>query len=74
MVPRQKQPRLRLKPEDYDVLRNEVLKRDGWGCQDCGVMKDLHVHHLRLRSQLGGDEMDNLITLCASCHRKRHGR
>ena len=71
---RQKQPRLRLKPEDYGVLRNEVLKRDGWRCQDCGAMKDLQVHHIRPRSQLGGDVTQNLITLCASCHGKRHGR
>ena len=74
MVPHQKQPRLRLKPEDYDVLRNEVLKRDGWRCQDCGAMKDLQVHHIKRRSQLGGDVAQNLITLCASCHGKRHGR
>jgi 5-methylcytosine-specific restriction endonuclease McrA len=71
---RQKQPRIRLKPEDYGVLRNEVLKRDGWRCQDCGAMKDLQVHHIKRRSQLGGDVMQNLITLCASCHGKRHGR
>jgi 5-methylcytosine-specific restriction endonuclease McrA len=70
----QKQPRVRLKPEDYDVLRNEVLKRDGWRCQDCGAMKDLQVHHIKRRSQLGGDVAQNLITLCASCHGKRHGR
>ncbi|PYV78302.1 MAG: hypothetical protein DMG96_08335 [Acidobacteria bacterium] len=25
------------------------------------------------RSQLGDDMMDNLITLCAGCHGKRHG-
>jgi 5-methylcytosine-specific restriction endonuclease McrA len=71
---RQKQPRLRLKPEDYVVLRNQVLKRDGWRCQDCGAMKDLQVHHIKRRSQLGGDVAQNLITLCASCHGKRHGR
>jgi 5-methylcytosine-specific restriction endonuclease McrA len=70
----QKQPRVRLKPEDYGVLRNHVLKRDGWRCQDCGAMKDLQVHHIKSRSQLGGDVAQNLITLCASCHGKRHGR
>lgn len=70
----QKGPRLRLKPGEYGVLRNEVLKRDGWRCQDCGVMKDLQVHHIRPRGRLGGDVMQNLITLCASCHGKRHGR
>jgi 5-methylcytosine-specific restriction endonuclease McrA len=70
----QKQPRVRLKPEDYGVLRKHVLKRDGWRCQDCGAMKDLQVHHIKRRSQLGGDVAQNLITLCASCHGKRHGR
>ncbi len=71
---RKKQPRLRLKPEDYGVLRNQVLKRDSWRCQDCGAMKDLQVHHIKRRSQLGSDVAENLITLCASCHGKRHGR
>jgi 5-methylcytosine-specific restriction endonuclease McrA len=70
----QKQPRLTLKPDEYDMLRNEVLKRDGWRCQDCGATTNLQVHHIRPRSRLGGDVMDNLITLCASCHGNRHGR
>ena len=74
MGPDQKQPRLRLQPADYGVLRNEVLKRDGWRCQNCGVMKDLQVHHIQRRSQLGSDVAENLITLCANCHTKRHYR
>ena len=71
---RQKQPRLKLGPEEYTVVRKRVLARDGWRCQDCGTMRDLQVHHLKPRSQLGGDVMHNLITLCAGCHKKRHGR
>jgi 5-methylcytosine-specific restriction endonuclease McrA len=74
MRPRQKEPRLRLKPDEYSILRNHVLERDSWRCQDCGAMKDLQVHHIRPRSRLGGDVMQNLITLCASCHGKRHGQ
>ena len=66
---RRRQPRLKLNLEEYDLLRNEVLKRDGWRCQDCGAMKDLQVHHIKRRTQLGGDEAQNLITLCAGCHR-----
>jgi RNA-directed DNA polymerase len=69
---RQKQPRLKLSPEDYVMIRNRVLARDDWRCQDCGVARDLQVHHLKPRSQLGRDVMHNLITLCASCHRERH--
>jgi 5-methylcytosine-specific restriction endonuclease McrA len=69
-----RQPRLKLNPEEYLLITNAVLKRDGWRCQDCGAMKDLQVHHIKRRSQLGGDVAKNLITLCVSCHRKRHGR
>jgi len=70
---RQKQPRFKLKPEEYTVVRKHMLQRDSWRCQDCGAAKDLQVHHMKPRSQLGGDVTQNLITLCASCHRKRHG-
>ncbi len=69
---RPKRPRLRLDPEAYDKLRKEVLLRDGWKCQICGSRQNLHVHHKQLRSQQGGDDDANLITLCASCHEELH--
>jgi len=40
--------------------------------QDCGTPHDLQAHHLRSRSHLGDDAEENLITLCAGCHRARH--
>jgi ATP-dependent DNA helicase RecQ len=70
---RQKQPRLRLSPEEYTKLRIRVLERDGWRCQECGSMEGLEVHHIKRRSQLGGDMIRNLITLCVGCHGKCHG-
>lgn len=36
-------------------------------------MKNLQVHHIKRRSQLGDDAMGNLITLCSNCHRQHHG-
>jgi 5-methylcytosine-specific restriction endonuclease McrA len=69
---RQKWPRLVLNREEYDQLKSEVLNRDGWKCQCCGSKTNLHVHHLKKRSQLGPDAADNLITLCAGCHRREH--
>ena len=69
---RQRRPRLKLDPEGYTKVRNQVLERDGWRCQDCGSMKDLQVHHKKFRSKLGGDVIENLITLCVICHRVRH--
>ena len=69
---RQKRPRVALKSDEYDRLKMRVLERDGWKCQCCGSPTNLHVHHLLYRSRLGADALDNLITLCASCHRRQH--
>ena len=69
---RPKQVRLRLDPELYEVLRNRVLRRDGWRCQFCGMMCDLEVHHKEFRSHSGDDSEENLITLCSQCHAGVH--
>jgi len=63
-----KSARLRLDPELYEQLRNQVLRRDGWRCQSCGTMSNLEVHHKEFRSQSGDDSEANLITLCSACH------
>jgi 5-methylcytosine-specific restriction endonuclease McrA len=67
-----KNPRLRLDSTSYRDLHRQVLERDGWRCQVCGSMQHLQVHHLKFRSQAGGDEEQNLITLCAECHERTH--
>ena len=67
-----KSPRLRLAATSYGKLHRQVLERNGWRCQFCGSMQRLQVHHLKLRSQSGGDEEQNLITLCAECHARTH--
>jgi ATP-dependent DNA helicase RecQ len=64
--------RLRLDPESYEALRQQVLRRDGWRCQSCGTMSNLEVHHQQFRSQSGSDSGENLITLCTSCHADIH--
>jgi 5-methylcytosine-specific restriction endonuclease McrA len=69
---RQKRPRLQLDPAAYRELREQVLARDGWRCQFCGSLAGVEVHHIEPRSRLGDDREDNLITLCAACHRKVH--
>jgi transposase len=67
-----RRPRLRLDAETYKQLRYQVLTRDAWRCQCCGSTQNLDVHHLRFRSKLGDDSPENLITLCAVCHRRQH--
>jgi len=69
-----KLPRLRLDPISYEILRQRVLRRDGWRCQSCGAMSNLEVHHKQFRSRCGVDSEHNLITLCSACHSAAHLR
>jgi 5-methylcytosine-specific restriction endonuclease McrA len=66
----EKLERERLEGEAYKQLIERVFQRDKWMCRNpfCQSMKNLTPHHVRKRSQLGGDEMGNLITLCTACH------
>lgn len=59
---------LRLPPEDYFVLCQSVLKRDGFRCRNCGSRNNLHVHHIVFRSTGGDDVSENLCVLCNFCH------
>ena len=67
-----KHPHLRLDLELYERLREQVLRRDDWRCQNCGSRSNLEVHHKEFRSQGGDDSEQNLITLCAGCHSLLH--
>jgi len=58
-----------------EVVRREVLERDGRRCQICGKSENLHVHHIQALGMGGSEERDvaeNMITLCAECHDKVH--
>ena len=57
-------------------VRRQVLARDHHRCRapGCGRTRFLEVHHLVPRERGGGNEPDNLVTLCAACHRLWHER
>lgn len=73
----------------YDGNRAAAIERDGYTCQHCFASdltgKALHVHHIdgsgerRLRiddhrrARVNND-LSNLLTLCAGCHRREHAR
>jgi 5-methylcytosine-specific restriction endonuclease McrA len=64
--------RIKMPREAYEDLRLQVLARDKWRCQNCGSLRNLHLHHKTFRSQSGDDSELNLITLCGSCHSNEH--
>lgn len=70
---------------DWRNVRTRVLERDGYVCQGCGMSNEehlesdligggLHIHHkkkfTRFDTYEAANRLDNLISLCAKCHRK----
>lgn len=53
-------------------IRQLVLRRDKRRCTECHSKEGLHVHHVKARKDGGGDEIDNLTTLCELCHAEKH--
>jgi 5-methylcytosine-specific restriction endonuclease McrA len=56
------------------ALREVVLERDNHQCVSCGTAGEnrLQLHHLVFRSQGGGHNEENLVTLCFECHEDVH--
>lgn len=59
--------------EDWLEARKFALERDKYICQDCGKTNKLRmdVHHLIPWEETHDNRLENLITLCRSCHIKR---
>ena len=55
----------------WKIKRLERIKLDGYRCQICGTTRRLNVHHLTY-IRLGCEDLDDLITLCESCHERVH--
>jgi len=51
-----------------------ALERDGYKCTRCGATENLAMHHIDGSGQTDhpNNELDNLETLCDSCHTKHH--
>jgi 5-methylcytosine-specific restriction endonuclease McrA len=60
---------------NWNRNRERALERDGHRCQVCSNEEDLHVHHITPVVEFDGDDpemhaVDNLVTLCSTCHPK----
>jgi hypothetical protein len=62
------------------VLKERVKRQREWLCQVCGAQpfvdrdgrKYAEAHHIRPLFQGGADKEENLLVICANCHRKLH--
>lgn len=52
-------------------LRDRVFRRDGFKCATCGSVEYLSVDHIHPVIKGGGNEDDNLQTLCLPCNLKK---
>ena len=57
-------------------VRQAVLARDGHRCRapGCRNAHFLEIHHIAARNLGGTNDLSNLTTLCAACHRLMHER
>lgn len=72
----QKEKPIRLKGKKLLELKQRVLERDNYTCQDPECPGGFPLdppHHIIFKSQGGSDTEENLITYCIFCHRKAHG-
>lgn len=59
-----------LSPRKYRELREYVYERDNYCCVYCGSPEMPSMHHVKKRSQRGGDRPNNAVTMCIPCHIK----
>jgi len=62
----------------YVRLRERCYSRDNYQCRACGDDNFVHCHHIKPRKKFenvsDSNTLDNVITLCNSCHGKVEGK
>jgi hypothetical protein len=74
LAPGRERHRIYLQSPEWHALRAEALERDGHCCRVCASREPLNVHHRRYPRPWEVDCLDNLTTLCRSCHQAAHHR
>lgn len=75
---RKSQAKYRLKTT-YSGNAKKALERDSYKCTKCNSSVKLSVHHIdgngsTTDANLQNNKLDNLVTLCFSCHAREHRR
>ena len=71
IVNRQRFPRFYERAPIPPSVRQAVYDRDGWRCLHCGARDQLSLDHMIPWSKGGGDEPENLQTLCRPCNSRK---
>ena len=59
--------------KQWDRQRKECSARDNWTCRICGTQsKRLHAHHIIPWLLSKDDDLENLVTICTSCHSRKN--
>jgi len=55
-----------------EMVKKKIFQEANSACPFCGEndVTTLEIHHIYERAQDGGNELENLILVCASCHSK----
>jgi len=68
--------------KDWDSIKLRARERDNFICQGCGMTEEQHirkykqplqVHHIDPYRHSKDNSLENLTTLCCSCHQKAEG-
>ena len=58
-----------------DLNRKNIIARDEYTCQYCGVSKTpLTIDHITPKGKGGGDSWENLVAACKPCNQKKGDR
>lgn len=60
--------------EEWQKLRRKRLQLDGYVCRECGTGKNLQVHHITYRHLRQPEEINDLVSLCRTCHERVHAK
>ncbi|MGD9581635.1 MAG: HNH endonuclease [Vampirovibrionia bacterium] len=71
-VPNKKKPLFKRKRIKKKANLKKCVELSNHKCQYCGSANVVSAHHIIFRSDDGDDALENLISLCFTCHRRVH--
>lgn len=60
-----------LNSQEWAAMREVILARASWTCEQCGQNKAAHVHHLTYE-RFGAERPEDLMAVCIPCHEQLH--